>query len=428
MELHQKVKILKDATETWLELAKSPAINNELFIITPYFTGTVIPEIIEAAKSKRIVFITCLNTNSVLSGSVDLGIVEQLLTKNQDISIYSHPQLHSKLIYNGYSVVVGSQNFTRKGKTNLEASVFIGQDFADQDFLNPMIEETLLGSTSVDLKKLKQLKVLRDKYSIEYENFMKFINKCDDDLDNQSNENLIKNNVVPIGKKKTTLNLKVKKMPFSTAKGNSYYHSLQPHQDNMDFKTLFEANVGKKFNRGYNQKLIYFESNMRICYGDIYKTAISKFALDWGGGGRASIECDPEEYEEEVLHFNVKASSPLETQYFSNLCLTTLTLSGAELHLLFNGSSLKICDAVIPGPKFPMSRRVQKEFSLIEKYLNSRALETILDPSYSYTEEFGDWTERYYPTRFFDVNYEYKAEFIAPIDGSDFLNIRKISS
>ena len=196
----------------------------------------------------------------------------------------------------------------------------------------------------------------------------------------------------------------------------------------MDFKTLIEANVGKKFNRGYNQKLIYFESNMRICYGDIYKTAISKFALDWGGGGRASIECDPEEYEEEVLHFNVKASSPLETQYFSNLCLTTLTLSGAELHLLFNGSSLKICDAVIPGPKFPMSRRVQKEFSLIEKYLNSRALETILDPSYSYTEEFGDWTERYYPTRFFDVNYEYKAEFIAPINGSDFLNIRKISS
>ena len=99
MELHQKVKILKDATETWLELAKSPAINNELFIITPYFTGTVIPEIIEAAKSKRIVFITCLNTNSVLSGSVDLGIVEQLLTKDQDISIYSQNEFGSICVY-----------------------------------------------------------------------------------------------------------------------------------------------------------------------------------------------------------------------------------------------------------------------------------------------------------------------------------------
>ena len=52
----QDIKILKDATQSWLEVAESPAVNGELYIMTPYFTGSIISKLVKAAHEKSIYF------------------------------------------------------------------------------------------------------------------------------------------------------------------------------------------------------------------------------------------------------------------------------------------------------------------------------------------------------------------------------------
>lgn len=161
-----EVVVLKDATKDWLKIATSPAMNNELFIFTPYVTGTILNEIIDLAEGKIIHFITSLNVMSVISKSVDLEIIKTLLDRK--ISVYSCPDLHAKLMYNGNSGVIGSQNYTRKGTRNLEASVLLDLNQVNQQIMDSLISDVILNSTRLTSEIVLEFESECEKYSEKF--------------------------------------------------------------------------------------------------------------------------------------------------------------------------------------------------------------------------------------------------------------------
>ena len=184
----QDVKILKDATQSWLEVAESTAVNGELYIMTPYFTGPIISKLVKAAHKKSIHFFTDLSGSSILSHSVDLNVLEELL--DDGVIVYSRSNLHAKLIYNGNSVVIGSQNFTRKGITNLEVSAALSARLIDKETLNLVIREATLWSTLVTKKHIKFLKSWYEENLQEFAELDKKFSIVDDFLTENSNHSL----------------------------------------------------------------------------------------------------------------------------------------------------------------------------------------------------------------------------------------------
>lgn len=134
-----EVNIVRDASSHWIEVASAEDGANELFIFSPYITGSSVEEIFEAKRDKKLFVFTSLDVMSVVNKSLDTDILLNLIDRGA--TIWHHPNLHAKVIYSARFSVIGSQNFTRGGKSNLEASVRLELNETNINEMRAFIEE-----------------------------------------------------------------------------------------------------------------------------------------------------------------------------------------------------------------------------------------------------------------------------------------------
>ena len=105
--------ILENALDDWLRVAKSTESTDELFVSTPYVTGDVLDSVFDNSSSEKKFLLTELKLQNVFTGSFDLGVLENLLSK--DVKIFHLRGLHAKVLVSSQGLVLGSQNFTFAG-------------------------------------------------------------------------------------------------------------------------------------------------------------------------------------------------------------------------------------------------------------------------------------------------------------------------
>ena len=120
------VKLLRDASDAWMRVASVEDLASELIIISPYITGDSLSRVNSVKGDKKLLVFTCLDTIPVIKGSLDTNVLLEMI--DGGATIWHHPRLHAKIIFSAQTSVVGSQNFTRKGSQNLEASVSFNMD------------------------------------------------------------------------------------------------------------------------------------------------------------------------------------------------------------------------------------------------------------------------------------------------------------
>ena len=121
-----EIRLLRDASDEWLKVASVEDAANELFIFSPYITGQSLSRVNTVKGDKKLLVFTCLDTMPVIQGSLDTDVLLDMI--DGGATIWHHPKLHAKIIFSAQNSVVGSQNFTRKGSINLEASVSLNMD------------------------------------------------------------------------------------------------------------------------------------------------------------------------------------------------------------------------------------------------------------------------------------------------------------
>ena len=84
------------------------------------------------------------------------------------------------------------------------------------------------------------------------------------------------------------------------------------------------------------------------------------------------------------------------------------SIHSASIYLLFNGQSLKIQREEIHDQNPLLKRRVKNEIRLIRKYLDTKVLDSILQPEFGFNLEFSDYEERLYPKDFFNPEKKYE--------------------
>lgn len=156
-----------DANDLWLESVKNPQNSgHDLFIFSPFITGNVTLELIHHADYSDAYVITNLKAQSILAGSLDLHLIHKLI--QNDVKVFHLDNLHSKILFYGHDLIIGSQNFTRGGKRNEEATVGVAvtNEFSDRviDYVNDSIEKSS-PIAETDLERLgKNVELLRIEY------------------------------------------------------------------------------------------------------------------------------------------------------------------------------------------------------------------------------------------------------------------------
>ena len=168
----------------------------------------------------------------------------------------------------------------------------------------------------------------------------------------------------------------------------------------MDFGTyLFERGLQRAPRSTFeSQRLIFNTNTLETIYAQLNKTQISKFVTDWGGA-YILIEEEDREYS---IDFRVSCLSPLENSVFANFCLRLGFSPALFIYLLFDGQKLKIQSVKIVGGEYdPIQKKAAaKNLKLIEKYLNTKVLECLLSPEFSFSLASNDWERRKYPKVF----------------------------
>ena len=419
----QDIKILKDATQSWLEVAESPAVNGELYIMTPYFTGSIISKLVKAAHEKSIYFFTDLSGSSVLSQSVDLNVIEELL--DAGVVVYSRSNLHAKLIYNGNSVVIGSQNFTRKGITNLEVSAAFSARLIDKETLNLVIREATLWSTLITKKHIKFLKSWYEENLQEFAELDKKFNIVNDFLTENSNHNLYEKNKSPQKLRSDGLECRIKKVKYNTSQGQSEYTTVSVISKDKNFEDILKNFTGTRFfKRDGKGLLILNEETMETVYAEVHQRQISKFFDQWCKG---FIECE-DEYEDGEINFIITCASPAKTNRYVNLIISLEEPLNAKIYTLFNGTELVYKGETIRSSNPILKRRAENEIKLIRKYLTTKTLHSVLNPQYSFSFEFNDAVNRKYPQMYFDTRKMYTFKAASPIEDGVFLSANIIDT
>ena len=86
--------IIRDSSTDWLEIASLDG--DELFVFSPFITGESVKDILAAKRNKTFFVFTSLRMNSVLSGSLDLKVLQHLIENGA--SVWHHETLHAKIL------------------------------------------------------------------------------------------------------------------------------------------------------------------------------------------------------------------------------------------------------------------------------------------------------------------------------------------
>ena len=83
-----------DVTETWFSTVKNVNNKEDIYIFSPYITGSTIKDLFET-NSKNLRVVTKLEIGAYVSGALDLDVLRDLICLC--IKVFHHPSLHAKI-------------------------------------------------------------------------------------------------------------------------------------------------------------------------------------------------------------------------------------------------------------------------------------------------------------------------------------------
>jgi len=176
-----KYFLFEDISSQWLEMAKEAKAGQEIFIFSPFITGSLITEVCKVALSNPVFVITSLKPDAYLGGSLDVGVLTDLLSKN--VKVFHHSKLHAKLMLVGSKLTVGSQNFTDGGKYNEEASLVCDVSKDQIEILEKKITDLLKEADAIDKVILEKFVHDCENIREQYEEIQKMLEAVDVDID-----------------------------------------------------------------------------------------------------------------------------------------------------------------------------------------------------------------------------------------------------
>ena len=124
--------------------------------------------------------VTSLNSSALISGSLDIAILSELL--DEGVRIFQIRLCMQKILLNGNIGVIGSQNFTTGGAFNLEASVLMSLSEKNKAEMNEIINEVFENSIVLTREVLEEFKSFFDKYEEQLSELHLALKKVDNFL------------------------------------------------------------------------------------------------------------------------------------------------------------------------------------------------------------------------------------------------------
>ncbi|MGJ8641038.1 MAG: phospholipase D-like domain-containing protein [Opitutaceae bacterium] len=160
---------LKSIADKWRRAVKKS--EGQVVVLSPYLTSRTADSVIERVEPKRCRIYTVFSIEAFASKASSLPTIRRL--HDAKYSIYHLPKLHAKIVYvEGEFASIGSQNVTRGGTQNTEASVAF-TEIEDLEQIDKSIQQwskdALLVSEKMILEaeaKVAELQVLFDSFKI----------------------------------------------------------------------------------------------------------------------------------------------------------------------------------------------------------------------------------------------------------------------
>ena len=447
------VIILRDAAKAWVTVAERPSNDGEIIIFSPYITGELINEIVAVSEDKSVLLITSLKAQSVIAGSLDLNLLRKLV--EDGVKVFSHENLHAKLLVNGDDTIIGSQNFTTGGTFNLETSVQLELSNENRNILNNIINDALSDSVKLTANIIDEYEAECMKHRDLLERLHKNVKKIDQVvLKHLTTKRVLKEKAVskrveiPSQRRfPATLKKRIWKKEFRTKsdlpldqylskfgvsqpldteeKHQHHKNWLRLHNRGFIFENSYDLiKISQKFNlideinlRGGDK--IYKGSVMPILnlstyqlfFAEIHQKQISKFSTrqlvryapsDWPFRDDWKVPWNHPKKTQNHSHVrNLAGHHPDESDCFANLSLSLdqFPSSGSKtfiLHYFFDGISLRMVkkELIDPWqPNQPLTDLTEKQaFNELEKDITSIVLGSR-----------SDIVDSSYPSRYFDI-------------------------
>lgn len=176
---------LRNISRRWQTEIKK--VDDKVIILSPYLTSKTGEAVLRGSKFAECEIYTVFSVHNFVSGASSLKTLKNL--HQRGCKLYHLPRLHAKIVIApGIFATIGSQNLTRNGVKNKEASV-ITFDKEEVEEIEKMLDRWLPQRkliTSEMLNKLEdKVKELRRKFSLINRELRKEIN----DLENEIWEN-----------------------------------------------------------------------------------------------------------------------------------------------------------------------------------------------------------------------------------------------
>ena len=346
----EEIKIrFGDAFEDWMAAAKNPINDgNDIFIISPFITGSVISQIFDAAMAGQHYVITALRPESILAGSLEIKALYEL--HDRGVKLFNIENLHSKVLYYGHDLIIGSQNFTRGGRRNFETSVRVPvQNNLVGDVIE-FINTTIENSSRLTIDEIKTLSESTAELEDEYRKIRKAFKEAEKKIKEKKlstdefkqsaavvvtelmkrcqSQNLRNGNWVKIERKKFTI----------PEREGDFYYSFVRTRTKMELNSF--VSVGKNTRHTLQHQKRYLGlnlHNLQPFWLPANKTQIAKF----------SREREVAASYDGVFIRSIRLVDPYEHHAFANILVDLKTADGVShtASLFFDGKELLLRNA-----------------------------------------------------------------------------------
>ncbi|MEG5051668.1 MULTISPECIES: phospholipase D-like domain-containing protein [unclassified Microcoleus] len=159
---------LKNISRRWHAEIKKLDDNDKLIILSPYLTSKTAEGILRDSQVANCEVYTIFSVHNFISGGSSLKTLKKLYERG--CQLYHLPRLHAKIIISpGRFATIGSQNLTRNGVKNKEASV-ITFDNKEVEKIELLLNKWIFQRKPITFEMIQQLELkikdLRKKFSL----------------------------------------------------------------------------------------------------------------------------------------------------------------------------------------------------------------------------------------------------------------------
>lgn len=317
--------ILENALDDWLRVAKSTESTDELFVSTPYVTGDVLDSVFDNSSSEKRFLLTELKLQNVFTGSFDLGVLENLLSK--DVKIFHLRGLHAKVLVSSQGLVLGSQNFTVAGSMNSELSVATSDKKVISDTLK-WITKKIADASPITDPVLRVFQNYIEKVPIE--GALPELLKLFEEQDKNFDQWLQSNFALRHRKKPSKSNFRrigwareVFQHEQVDEWGDSQYVTFKKRSSESDLNSFFDNNERRTVNLLHHQRyLLINKTNNALYFAPANIQQIGKFADGVVRSDVTEIIALPDHFRDLVRSVSIDLLNPMETTDHHNLAVT----------------------------------------------------------------------------------------------------------